>query len=69
MALTTISELQPVSKKMERTILSYREDDRVGFRLTGTQKAGRANGIVNQDVNFFHLSSRRLRIFGQRRPI
>ena len=68
MALTRIRELQAGSKKMERTILSYREHHRVGFRLAGTQKAGRANEIINQDVNLFHSFSRRLRIFGQRRP-
>ena len=68
MALTRIRELQAGSKKMERTILSYREHHRVGFRLAGTQKAGQANEIVNQDVNLFHSFSRRLRIFGQRRP-
>ena len=67
-ALTTISELEDSSKN-----LSCQEHHRLGLQwdtkaekqrkslkeFTETQQA---NGIVNQDVNLFHSSSRRLRI-------
>ena len=67
--LTTISELDDSSKN-----LSCQEHHRLGLRwdtkaekqrkaLKEFTERQQANRIVNQDVNLFHSSSRRLRIF------